>query len=180
MKLVEALKEKKRIKRQLDDYVLLVKDHCAIPSTERPRYGSDEAQREQVNRWIQGHFDLLKRYSNLSLAITKTNIETVLSIDLDGKVVTKTLAEWILRARELATLEYKMWSSITDRGIREEVIPSQIKDGQPFEKRIVRFYDPKKREEMRMSLLNEPSIITAKLEIANAETDLIGFVEDQN
>lgn len=180
MMLIEALKKKKYLVKKAEDYVKLVRDHCAIPSTERPKYGSEDEQREQIQQWIQGHADLLKEINNLSIAIQKTNLETSLTIMLSGISVTKTLAEWIMRVRELATMEWKMWESITDRGIKETIIPGPTRESQPIEVKIIRFYDPKKREEKRMSLLEEPSIITASLEIANATTQLIGYHEGTN
>ena len=177
MMLIEALKKRKFLVKKAEDYTKLVRENCAIPSTENPKFGTEDEQRTQIQAWIQGHTDILKEISKLNVAIQKTNLETNLTIQLQDKAVTKNLSEWILRGRELASLEYKMWEGITDRGIKETKIPGPTRESQPIEVKIIRFYDPKLREEMRMALLEEPSIVTAAMEIANATTPLIGYDE---
>lgn len=168
MKIIQALKLCKDLERKVDDYVTLVKDHCAISNIETPKY---EDQKEQVRQWIQGHSDLLKEILRLRTCIQKTNLQTNVTIELQGKQVTKTIAEWIHRRRDLATKELNLWNNIGDRNIREGIGNSP--SGQPMEIKVVRFYDPGKREELRMALASEPSIIDAHLEIVNAVTDLV-------
>jgi hypothetical protein len=175
--LIEALKKRKFLVKKAEDYIKLVRDNCAIPSTEKPKFGTEDEQRIQIQAWIQGHSDILKEISKLNIAIQKTNLDTNLTIQLQGKAVTKCLSEWILRARELSSLEMRMWDCITDRSIKETLIPGPTRESQPIEVKIIRFYDPKLREVQRMALLEEPSIVTGSLEIANATTTLIGYDE---
>lgn len=168
MKLIQALKHLKELERKSDDLIGLVRDHCAIASTETKKY---EDQKGKVDQWIQSQSDILKEILRLRIAIQKTNLVTNVTIELNGKQVTKTIAEWIHRRRDLTEKELNMWSNITDRKIKEATTYGPT--GQPIEIKIVRFYDPGKREEMRMALISEPSIIDGHLEIANAVTDLI-------
>ncbi len=172
MKIIEALKKVKDLRRKADDLRTLVKAHCARSSIETDKY---EKQDEKVAGWIQAHSDLLKELLRLQIAIQKTNLETEVTIDLQGtsvvKPVTKSIAEWIHRRRELSHIEFNMWNSLTDRGITEGMGNSP--SGDPVEIKIVRFFDPSERDEMKDALLSEPSTIDGRLEIVNAITDLI-------
>jgi len=168
MKIIQALKLCKDLEKKADDYIAMVRDHCAISSVETQKYAD---QKEQVRQWIQGHSDILKEILRLRTAIQRTNLQTNVTVELQGKQVTKTIAEWIHRRRDLANKEMALWNAIGDKGIKEGMANGP--SGQPIEIKIVRFYEPGKREEMRMALSSEPSTIDAHLEIANAVTDLI-------
>ena len=128
-------------------------------------------QKKQVDEWLQAHSDIVKEISRLRVAIQKTNMETSVAIQLNGKAVEKTIAEWIHRRRDLAVEELKMWNCLTDRGIVEGTGKSPT--GDPIEIKIVRFYDPVARDNHRDLFQSEPITIDSKLEVINAITDLI-------
>lgn len=171
MKLIEGLKQIKDLQRKAEDLRVKVQQNCAISSIENPVYGTAEEQRKKVGGWIQAHSDILKEVLRLRVAIQRTNLEVNVPIELNGKPVVKSIAEWIHRRRDLAHDEFSMWSLLTDRNIKEGV--AQSPSGHPMEVKVVRFYDPEERDNMRDLFSSEPSIIDAKLEIVNAITDLI-------
>jgi hypothetical protein len=107
----------------------------------------------------------------LLCSIQKTNLNTQISIELDGRQVTKSIAEWVWRRREYAAIDLKTWSKFTDRGLREGMINSSV--GTQMEVKIVRHFDPEKRDKMKMMYMEEPKKIDSTLEIVNAVTDLI-------
>jgi hypothetical protein len=168
MKIVEALKSIKDLKRKADDLREKVKMDCALSSLDTPKYPD---QKRQVSEWIQAHSDILKEISRLKIALMKTNTTTPIAIELGGKQVTKTIAEWVIRRRELAKEELAMWSVLSDRGIKEGM--GTAPGGQPLEIKIVRFYDPAERDKKKELFASEPSVIDGRLEVANAITDLI-------
>ena len=168
MKLIEALKKIKELQKKAEDLRDLVKNHCARSSLESDKY---QGQAKKVEGWIQSHSDILKEILRLRLAIQKTNIDTKVAIELGGKTVTKTIAEWIHRRRDLATEELKMWNCLTDRNIKEGY--GNGPSGDPIEIKIVRFYDPSERDNKRELYQAEPLVIDSKLEVTNAITDLI-------
>lgn len=168
MKLIEALKKIKELQRKAEDLRTLVKDHCARSSLETDKYLS---QANKVAGWVQSHSDLLKEILRLRVAIQQTNLVTNVTVELGEKAVTKTIAEWIHRRRDLATEELKMWNCLSDRGIQEGVVKGPT--GDPVEIKIIRFYDPAERDNKRDLYQSEPSIIDGKLEVTNAITDLI-------
>ena len=168
MKIIEALKQTKDLQRKAEDLRDLVKNHCAISSLETQKYPN---QTKQVSEWIQAHSDVLKEILRLRVAIQKTNLENEATIELGKKQVTKTIAEWIHRRRDLANEELSMWSVLGDRNIQEGI--GKGPTGDPIEIKINRFYDPVERDNKKDLFGSESSIIDSKLEVVNAVTDLM-------
>ena len=167
MKIIEALKKVQDLQRKAEDLRTLVKDHCAISSLETPKYDN---QKKQVSEWMQAHNDVLKEILALRLAIQKVNIGTLVTIEIGGKQIEKSIAAWIHRRRDLAKEDLQMWSVLSDRGIQEGMLKGPT--GEPFEMKIQRFYDPAERDKNRELYSSEPSIIDGRLEVVNATTDI--------
>jgi len=168
MKIIEALKQIKELQRKADDLKDKVAKHSAYLSNETAVY---ENQKDQVHQWIQSHSDIMKEILRLRIAIQKTNLNTMVAIELGGKTVTKSIAEWVHRRRDLANGEALMWSRLTDRGLKEGI--QKQSTGQEQEVKIVRCYDPKERDTALYLYQSEPSIVDSKLEVVNAVTDLM-------
>jgi hypothetical protein len=168
MKIIEALKKIKDLKRKSDDLRVLIRDHSAISSVETPKYPD---QKRQVELWMQSHNDILKEISRLKIGLAKTNLNTNVKIQFGDKTVEKTILEWIIRRRELVPEELLAYKIQTDRNIKEGQM--KIQSGDMVDIKIQRFYDPKLREEKIMELTSEPYTIDGHLEIVNAITDLI-------
>jgi len=170
MKIIEALKQQKELLIKADDLRKKVRDHCAYLDYETPVY---QDQKAQIREWIQAHHDILKEVERLRLAVQRTNIETDVTINIDERHVTKSIAGWIHRRRELAQLERDMWRMLTDRNLKEgHLQPSQgSAEARPV--KIVRCFDPQERDKKLDVYSREPQIIDAQLEIVNAITDLI-------
>lgn len=172
MKLIEAMKQIKELQEKAEDLRKKVGEHCAIRSFETPTYGDRQGQ--QIQEWIQAHSDILKKVLELHLAVQKTNLQTAVSIKLGDVEVTKSIAAWIHRRRNLAESERAMWARLTDKNIKEgEILPSSV-PGQPGEKvKIVRYFDPTVRDTKIELYRTEPGIIDRTLEVTNAVTDII-------
>lgn len=168
MKIIEALKQIKDLKRKVEDLREKVLKNCALANFETPLYPD---QKKQVAEWIQAHSDVLKEVLRLRIAVQKTNLATNVTIEIGGKQVTKSIAEWVHRRRDLATEELKMYQCLTDRGIKEGIGKGPA--GDALEIKIVRFYDPTDRDNKLELFSNEPSLIDGKLEIINAVTDIV-------
>lgn len=170
MKLIEALKLIKELQIKADDLRGKVKNHCADLDIETPVYPD---QKKQVQEWIQSHSDTLKKILELRVAIQQTNLQTMVDIELNGKAVTKTIASWIHRRRDLATAELTMWHGLTDRNLKEGSIAASIAGGVPKDVKIRRYYDPAERDKKVELYRTEPGIIDRTLEVVNATTDLV-------
>lgn len=142
MKLIEALKQIKDLEKKADDLREKVAKNSAHLNIETPTYAD---QRKQVKQWIQSHADILKEILRLRIAIQKTNLATDVVIELEGKAVTKSIAEWIHRRRDLANDEVKAWRGLTDRNLKEGTMKQS--NDQPVEVKIVRCYEPEERDQ---------------------------------
>jgi hypothetical protein len=169
MKIIQAMKQLKELTVKAEDLREKVGKFCADLTIETPTYPD---QRATVMGWIQAHGDIVKRISELKLAIQRTNLATNVTIELDGKQVTKPIAAWIHRRRDLATLEHAMWSKLSDRNLKEQNLQT-APGGAVTEVRIRRYFDPAERDSRRELYRSEPSTIDATLEVVNATTDLL-------
>ncbi len=169
MKLIQAMKQLKELAIKADDLRAKVSKFCADLTIETPTYVD---QRGTVVGWVQAHSDILKLMADLRLAIQRTNIATLVTIELDGKQVTKPIASWIHRRRDLAALEMEMWARLTDRNLKEQNLQT-TPGGAVTEVRIRRYYDPAERDAKRELYRSEPAIIDATLEVVNATTDIL-------
>lgn len=169
MKLIQAMKKLKDLNAKAEDLRKKVQQYTADLTIETPVYPD---QRRQVAEWIQSHGDILKEILHLRVAIQRTNLATEVPIELEGKHVTKSIAEWIHRRRDLAKADMAMWQMLTDRNLKEQNL--QTSAGGPItEVRIRRYYDPAERDRKVEVYRTEPSIIDATLEVTNATTELM-------
>lgn len=169
MKLIEAMKKCKDLARKAEDLRQKIAVNCAHLTVETPTYG--DKQREQVREWLQAHEDVLKEMLRLRVAVQRTNLATNVAIELDGRTVTKTIAEWIHRRRDLAKFDADAWSKLGDKNLKEGFGQNSL--GERIEVKIVRNFDPKERDAKLELYRSEPMTVDGTLEVVNAVTDLI-------
>lgn len=168
VKIIEAMKRIKHLQEKAADLRAKVAQYCADVDFETAAYPD---QKGQIDEWLQSHADTVQEIAGLRVAISRTNLATSVTIELGNKQVTKTLAEWIHRRKDLAKLDFDMWSKLGDRNLKEGVIQSTT--GGTVQVKIRRYFDPKKRDEMMAIYKSEPAIIDGHLEVTNAVTDLV-------
>ncbi len=171
MKIVEGLKLRKRLLKKAADLEGKLNKHCSRMSNESPKFGDE--QQAKVSGWLQAHGDIVKEISKLSLAIQKTNLNTLVKIQLGGKDIEKCVAEWILRRREGANLEIRAWNALSDKGMSDHEV--RTTNGESSKLTVVRYYDPNEQELKVDTFRHEPSMIDSKLEVVNATTDLENY-----
>ncbi len=162
------MKQVKDLQRKSEDLRTKISKCSADLDNETPLYAN---QREMVDGWLQAHSDICKEILSLRIAIQRTNLVTMVTVDLGGKSVTKSIAEWIHRRRDLANQELAAYSMLTDRSLREGSIKQST--GEVKEVKLRRYYDPEKRDKMIDMYKSEPTLIDSKLEATNAVTDLM-------
>lgn len=169
MKIIEALKKIKDLSRKIDEITPKIRDYCADYDIETPTYPD---QRTKIQEWLQSCHDMNKEILRLRIAIQKTNLDTMVTIELDGKQVTKSIAEWIHRRKDLAKREESFWRLLTDRGLRENQFlkPTPNTPEMPVKRRL--YFDASMRDQKIELYRSEPSKIDATLEVINAVTDL--------
>lgn len=169
MKIIEALKRIKTNKDKITDLQMKIKQHSANLSVETPPYGTTTP--DKIKEWAQSCEDTVQENISLLVAIANTNQQTKVTIELGGKQVTKTIAEWIWRRREYAAIDFQTWAAMTDRGLKEG--KAQTSPGVETELKIIRHYDINMRDARMAMYKTEPSAIDATLEVINATTDLL-------
>ena len=168
MKIIEAMKRVKANKEKIADLHNKIAGASANLSFETPLYGTETANR--LNEWTQACDDLTQENIRLLTGIARTNLVTPVTITLGEKSVTKSIAEWVWRRREYAALDLATWSKMTDRNLKEGT--GQTSVGTPMEIKIMRHYDPVRRDKMIAMYKSEPHEIDSALEVVNAVTDL--------
>lgn len=168
MKIIEALKDIKRLEEKVNDLANKISVYCADLDVETPVYPD---QRGRIQEWLQSSRDSVKEATRLRLAIQKTNLATIVPIELGGVKVDHSISEWIIRRRLYAKFDEITWSKLTDRGLKEGIFKNTT--GNDFAVKIRRYYDPIERDKNVEVYRSEPGIIDRTLEVVNATTDLI-------
>lgn len=171
MKLIEAMKKIKGLVEKAADLRKKIQQYAADLDFETPTYGTADDQKTTVQGWIQSHSDVLKEILHLRVSIQRTNLATQVTIQIGDKSVSKSIAEWIHRRRDLAQLDMTAWAQLTDRGLKEGL--AQTTSGGTKEVKIRRYYTPAERDAKIEVYRSEPGLIDATLEVVNATTDLI-------
>lgn len=169
MKIIEAMKRIKMNKEKIVELNSRIARNAAHLSIESPLYGTEQAAK--VAEWLQACLDISRDNVQLLTRIAKTNLATQVTIDLDGKAVTKSIAEWVWRRREYSQLDFLIVSQLTDRNLREGQI--QTSPGVQSDVKLIRYYDPADRDKKLDALRQEPHLIDGHLEVVNAITDLL-------
>lgn len=173
MKIIEALKQTKTLVRKIDDLKSKINENCADMANQKPTYGTEEQQSQQLKDWIQSIHDSVKEIMRLRILIQKTNLVTDVTIPIGDKTITHTIAEWIHRRRDLAGFERLSWKCLTDRGLKRAAwSPDGTQDKAEFID-VRRYYDPKERDKKIELFTEEIDSIDSKLEVVNAETELV-------
>lgn len=170
MKIIEAMKLVKMNDEKVADLRNKISSCAAHTSIENPVYGPET--RQKIDGWLQACADISQQNVNLLCNIQRTNLATNVDIELGGKKVTKSIAEWVWRRRKYAEQDRQTWGSLTDRNLQEgHITPSN--GTEPVKVEIVGYYDPSSRDEKVEMYREEPHRIDSALEVVNATTDLI-------
>ncbi len=178
MKIIEALKEVKRLEVKITDLTAKIRKYSADVDFEQPYYGTVETQKEMLASWLQSVHDTLKEATRLRLAIQETNLATVTQITLGGIPVLHSISEWIIRRRLYAEMELAPWNAMTMREVKEGKVKTSTGDQITVKARY--YFDPIKRDKMVTMFKEEPGIIDSTLEVVNATTDLIETTRDDS
>lgn len=168
MKIIEALKELKLNLKKIDDITKRIALNSARKSFETSPY-PDPAK--QVIDWLSSIKGLSQRNAELTLAIARTNAATMVTIELQGVAVTKSITEWIYRRKVGSVVELKAWAALTNRNLKDEQIRQT--DGTILDSKVALHYDQAQRDTIVDALTAEPTLIDTRLEIVNAVTELM-------
>lgn len=168
MKLIEALKRIKANEAKISDLIEKIGKHSALKEIETPPY---PRQHQQVSSWLQSVRDVSLENEALLSKVHRTNLETIVAININGMVIEKSISAWLYRRTKGLASETAAYRNLTDRGIREDAVRNE--KGEITIIKIIRFFDPAHKDQKLMQLPEEQLAIDAALEITNATVDLI-------
>src|SRR5271168_40889 len=144
MKLIEAMKRVKANNEKIAALQKMIGDFSAHLSHETPVYRNEMP--EKISGWAQTCEDLAQENIRILTSISRTNLETKVTVKLGEKNVTKSVAEWIWRRPEYAASDLATWQKMGDRGLREGHMNSSVPGGASIEVEIVRNNNSERRD----------------------------------
>lgn len=168
MKIIEVLKELPLIDKKVDANVRLLAGYSSDLDICNNTFtvGTFDQQQAHVVGLVQSNRDLIAHKQDLKNRLALTN--ATVKVDIDG--VKKTITQWLefrnhgieLLRQTISALNDGAGSSKAQKGIN-------IERGD----KLVRFFDPVKRDSELAQLMEIKAKIDSTLEIVNATTDLI-------
>jgi hypothetical protein len=176
MKLIEAMKEIKHTLRKMEDLRKKISTYCADLDCMQPTYGTAEEQKKKITEWLQSHNDLAFDLTELKKNIQRTNLATKVGLKIGDNDIVRTIAEWVIRRREIVDLQLSAYNSLGDRNLADRGLRT-IGNGEDVKKlqnARVRFYFDATDRDINIELLKtEKESIDKVLEISNATTELL-------
>jgi hypothetical protein len=171
MKIIELLRQKKIIKKRMDDNIRRIQQYSSMVSVEKAIYDTEQKQKEEVKKLIQSNVDLLKQIMKVQRQIEEMNLKT--KIEIDG--IYYTISDLLLLKRGMIQTMVRTYEALNDQEGKNRMMYYRSDGGgktynsQP---QLVRLYD----EEVKNNGLNVwkyfEDNINSKLEIVNATTDV--------
>jgi hypothetical protein len=169
MKLIEGMKQLKVIEKKILHNSQRIQEYAAIVSTERPIFGTEDAQRKQVNELIQSNTDLAKEYLALKKRVDLTNIQTMVTI---GKE-TFSISDLLQIKRTVATLMRSTYTALNDNVAASRLMSVR---GQPTNEKtphVDRMYDEQAKFAGLQYWQGLQDEIEVRIEVINATTELV-------
>jgi predicted P-loop ATPase/GTPase len=175
--LSEALKKVKRLLSEVNEQQAILANIAADYENESPVHNSVDEQKKYIETLEQSINDKLKEAEKLQLQIAKTNVQTQVTLVIDGKRITKSLNAWIWRRRIGAPVQAQLYKAIDHKFEALSRGEKQIRtsSGQIESVKVRRYYEPAKKDKLKVLFGSEPKIIDEQLEDINATTRLISL-----
>jgi len=165
MRIVEALKELRLTEKKVARNHKLIKEYSSGLDTEKPVFGSDSAQKQEVAALVQSSEDLAERYLFLKRCLSHTNL--LVSVKIGG--TERTIAEWLEIKRKIGGFYIFTYQSLSQES-GERRRREGWGDRNPV---VVQFYDEKEKNERLRYWQDLVEEIDGRLEVVNADTELI-------
>lgn len=175
MRLIEAMKSVKHTLRKMEDLKKKVSMYCADLDCMQPTYGDANEQKKKVSEWLQMYHDLALKLTEIKRDIQNTNLNTPVTIKVGDDPVTRSIAEWVIRRREIIDLEVALYSVLSDRGLADKSLMtrSMLEDNKVKNARVRFYFDASERDKRLETLKTEKESIDTTLETINATTEVI-------
>lgn len=167
-KLIEAMKELNLLLKRMETNTHRINQYASLVSTERPVFGTEAEQSQEVSRLIQANMDLADNYLNIKRSIDLTNLQT--RVAFDGREYT--ISDLLVLKRKLQTMILGTYQALNDNVAVARAHQLVRVSGDPAVQ-VVRCYDESRKHkelERWQTMFHE---VDSRLEVVNATTDLI-------
>jgi hypothetical protein len=174
MKLIEALKNLKTIEKRIDKNCQQIGEYAAYVSAEPPAFETEERQRQEVTSLVQGNLDLAKEYLRLKTAIEFTNLNTKVSIGQRDNTISELIT--IRRTSgKFVTMTHNALQAT--KALQKLQQFYQRNNGvNPLEPaKVIPLYSEADKNKALREWDEFYSAIDGKLEVVNAETELLNY-----
>ena len=176
MKLIEAIKNLKIIQKRIDKNVGLIRQYASYISSEAPSFTTEAQQRNEVQSLIQANIDLQNEYLRLKKAIERTNLETLVTIN----GYTYPISDVISIRRIVGRFQNDTFAALDTTAamsrMKQVYMGSAAKPVDPANPpRVIALFDEKYKNDSLKSWGEFLEAIDGKMEVVNAETELLGY-----
>ena len=169
MKIIDALKELPLIEKKVHKNAEQVEKYASYGSHVGAEFEDQAQQEKELKSLLQSNKDLLERYRKLKLALSKTNNETVVTINDKAMTIT----EWIIFRNKTSSLATSVYNRLTTRKAESDIRNTQVNLNEGQVVGIVKCYQEKDKNNALEYVADLYSQIDATLERVNATTDLV-------
>lgn len=179
MKLIEALKNTKTIEKRIEKNCELIRQYAAWVSVETPAFETEERQRQEVASLVQANLDLEKEFLRLKVAIETTNLATRVAIGAQEYSIAELN---VLRGNRKTGLKgsgqfrlgtYSALSGQLAAQRMQQIFSKGIDAANP--PRVITAYAEADKNKALREWDELLSQIDGRLEVVNAETELLGY-----
>lgn len=164
MKIIEALKEIKKIQDKIGRNNKSIELYSSKLSNQKPHFESEEVQRQEIQSLIQSNMDLVTRFLELKRLVDQANLNTI--VNINNKEYT--ILDLLNLKRTAISFILNTYRSLNDSNVRNNM--RYIKDDDISQ--IDRLYDEKEKNEKLAEWQELYDQIDSRLEVVNATTDI--------
>ena len=170
MKIIEALKRIKMLKKRMESNIQDIQKYSSGVSTERGYFESDEETTRVLQQLEQSTWDLWHEKIKLEQAIAITNIMT--KIMVNGKEYT--LHELLQLKRQDGSTLTHMYGAMNEQAGQQRLRAAvQLATSDTAPVHVVRFYDEKAKNEKLRALQDLIHEADSRLEVVNATSQIV-------
>lgn len=171
LKLIEGMKKLKVLEKHMGRNSERIQQYASLASTDRPFFGTEKDQIQEVMKLIQSNKDILDEYLHLKRRVDMTNLTTKVTIGKEEFVLTDLL---ILR-RGLSKRMQTTYHALNDTQAQSRLaqMGRAVQGAAEKPPHVIRLYQETEKIEGLQYWQGLDDLIEQRLEVINATTDLV-------
>ena len=167
--ITEGLKKLRLLDKRMAKNCEEIEKYSSLLSNEKPIFDSEDKQRKEVSKLIQGNTDLEAEYCRIKAMVDYTNLVTMVVIEDEER----TIHSWLTVLRKTGNRLIQTYKSLsTSEANRNQI---RYRDKESLSPTVIRLYDEndKRAGQRKWEDLTAGKTIEGRLEVINATTQLI-------